>query len=452
MSKTVKWILISVVLLVVVLAGLKAAGVFGKDEGTKVTAEKVQKRTITEIVNASGKIYPEVEVKISPDISGEITELTVQEGDTVKKGQILARIYADIYSIQANQAATGVAQSQAQLANSQASINALQAQLEQAERTYNMQKQLFDDKVISRNEFNIAESNYKTAKANYNAANQGIRGGQAAVQSAAANLAKANKDLSRTVITAPMAGVVSLLSVKKGEKVAGNSFNVGTEILRIADMSKIEIRVDVGESDVPKVHLGDSAMVMVDAYNDRKFRGIVTQIASSNNGAASQTTAITNTSTDVTNYKVYVRLLPESYADLLGKRFFPFKPGMSASADIQTRTHSNILSVPINAVTTRDVNDSTGKDKKPDDAKDVTKAETNTDDLEVIVFIIDKNDLAKKAKVKTGIQDINNIEITEGLKEGDMVISGPYDVVSKQLKEKDKIKVVDKKELFEKKE
>jgi HlyD family secretion protein len=226
---------------------------------------------------------------------------------------------------------------------------------------------------------------------------------------------------------------------------------VGTEILRIADMSKIEIRVDVGESDVPKVHLGDSAVVMVDAYNDRKFRGIVTQIASSNNGAASQTTAITNTSTDVTNYKVYVRLLPESYADLLGKRFFPFKPGMSASADIQTKTHTNVLSVPINAVTTRDINDSLDRDKKGD-AVDVAKAETNTDDLEVVVFITDKDGLAKKVKVKTGIQDINNIEITEGLTAGDMVISGPYDVVSKQLKEKDKVKVVDKKELFKRKE
>jgi HlyD family secretion protein len=451
MSKTVKWILISVVLLVLALAGLKAAGVFGKDEGTKVTAEKVQKRTITEIVNASGKIYPEVEVKISPDISGEITELTVQEGDTVKKGQLLARIYADIYSIQAHQAATGVAQSQAQLANSQASIDALMAQFDQAEKNYNMQKQLFDDKVISRSEFNIAESNYKSAKANYNAATQGIHGGEAAVKSSQANLEKANKDLGRTLITAPMTGVVSLLNVKKGEKVAGNSFTIGTEMLRIADMSKIEIRVDVGESDIPKVHLGDSALVTVDAYNDRKFRGIVTQIASSNNGAASQTTAITNTSTDVTNYKVYVRLLPESYADLLGKRFFPFKPGMSASADIQTKTHSNVLSVPINAVTTRDRNDSTAKDKKPA-ADNNTKVASNTDDLDVVVFVIDKEGLAKKVKVKTAIQDINNIEVTEGLKEGDMVISGPYDIVSKQLKEKDKVKVVDKKELFEKKE
>lgn len=450
MSKTVKWILISVVLLLVVLIGLKAAGVFGKDEGTKVTAEKVQKRTITEIVNASGKVYPEIEVRVSPDISGEITELTVQEGDSVKKGQTLARIYADIYSIQANQASTGVAQSQAQLANSQASINALQAQLDQAEKTFKMQKQLFDDKVISANEFNVAESNYKSALANFNAAKQGIRGGQAAVASAQANLAKANKDLGRTLIVAPMSGVVSLLNVKKGERVAGNSFTLGTEMMRIADMSKIEVRVDVGESDIPKVHLGDSAIVTVDAYNDRKFRGIVTQISSSNNGAAAQTTTTTtNTSTDVTNYKVYVRLLPESYSDLLVKGKFPFKPGMSASADIQTKTHLNVLSVPINAVTTRDKNEANGTDKKP--AETETKT-TDIDDLDVVVFVIEKDGTAKKVKVKTGIQDINNIEITEGLKEGDQVISGPYDVVSKQLKEKDKVKVVDKKELFEKKE
>lgn len=450
MSKTVKWILISVVLLLVVLIGLKAAGVFGKDEGTKVTAEKVQKRTITEIVNASGKVYPEIEVRVSPDISGEITELTVQEGDSVKKGQTLARIYADIYSIQANQASTGVAQSQAQLANSQASINALQAQLDQAEKTFKMQKQLFDDKVISANEFNVAESNYKSALANFNAAKQGIRGGQAAVASAQANLAKANKDLGRTLIVAPMSGVVSLLNVKKGERVAGNSFTLGTEMMRIADMSKIEVRVDVGESDIPKVHLGDSAIVTVDAYNDRKFRGIVTQISSSNNGAAAQTTTTTtNTSTDVTNYKVYVRLLPESYSDLLNKGKFPFKPGMSASADIQTKTHSNVLSVPINAVTTRDKNETNATDKKPAETEAKT---TDIDDLDVVVFVIEKDGTAKKVKVKTGIQDINNIEITEGLKEGDQVISGPYDVVSKQLKEKDKVKVVDKKELFEKKE
>ncbi len=453
MSKTVKWILISLVVLVVTLAGLKVAGVFGKDEGIKVTAEKVQKRTIIEVVNASGKIYPEIEVKVSPDISGEITELNVQEGDSVKKGQIVARIYADIYSIQANQAASGVAQSEAQVANSQASLEALKANMDQVEKSFKMQKQLYDEKVISSNEFYVADAAYKTAVANYNAAKQGIRGGQAAVQSAQANLAKANKDLGRTAVIAPMDGVVSLLSVKKGERVVGSNMMAGTEMLRIADMSKIEIRVDVGESDVPKVHLGDSAIVTVDAYSDRKFRGIVTQIASSNNGAASQM-ALANTSNDVTNYKVYVRLLPQSYADLLGKGTFPFRPGMSASADIQTKTHPVVLSVPINAVTTRDIKDSTAKaDKKNAENEMATaKAATSLDDLEVVVFVMDSVGIVKKVTVKTSIQDINYIEITDGLKEGDMVVSGPYEVVSKTLKEKDKVKAVDKKEIFEKKE
>ncbi|MEP7109353.1 MAG: efflux RND transporter periplasmic adaptor subunit [Ferruginibacter sp.] len=449
MSKTVKWILIGLVVLVATLGALKAAGVFGEKQGTKVTAEKAQKRTIIEIVNASGKIYPEIEVKVSPDISGEITELNVLEGDSVKKGQIIARIYADIYSIQANQARSGVAQSEAQVANSQAALDAFKAQMEQAQKTFNMQKQLFDDKVISANEFNLADANYRSAQANYNAAKQGIRGGMAAIQSAQSNLAKANKDLGRTAVLAPMNGVVSLLSVKKGERVVGSNLMSGTEMLRIADMAKIEIRVDVSESDIPKVHLGDSAIVTVDAYSDRKFKGIVTQIASSNNGAATQT-ALANTSTDVTNYKVYVRLLPESYSDLLGRGAYPFRPGMSASADIQTKTHINVLSVPINAVTTREKNDSTKKNTSVV-ADASAPATASADELEVVVFLVDKEGVVKKTKVKTDIQDINYIEITEGLKGGEDVITGPYDVVSKLLKEKDKVKVVDKKDLFEQK-
>lgn len=452
MSKSLKWILISLGILIVLLVVLSKAGAFGKDEGTKVTAEKVQRRTITEIVNASGKIYPEVEVKISPDISGEVTELNVREGDTVKKGQVLARIYADIYNIQRNQAASGVEQSRAQVANSQAAINALKAQMEQAQRTYDMQKKLFEDKVISRNEFNVADANLKSAIANYNAALQGIKGGEASVKSAKENLAKANTDLSRTEITAPMDGVVSLLSIKKGEKVAGNSFNVGTEMLRIADMSKIEVRVDVGENDIPKVKLGDSALVEVDAYTDRKFRGFVTQIASSNNGAATES-ALANTSNDVTQYKVYIRLDPSSYMDLLGKGFFPFRPGMSANADIQTKTHNNVLSVPINAVTTRDRNDSTKSVATNKTSGSETKSSSSSaEDLDVVAFVIGKDNKVNKVKVKTDIQDINYIEITDGLKEGDMVVTGPYDLVSKTLKTGKEVKVVDKKELFDKKE
>lgn len=455
MNKKTKWLLIGIGALVVLLVILSKSGAFGKAEGLKVTAEKVQNRTIIELVNASGKVYPEIEVKVSPDISGEITELTVAEGDTVKKGQLLARIYADIYNIQRNQAASGVAQSQAQVANSQAALAALKAQMEQSKQTYDMQKKLFDEKVISRSEFNIADANYKSALANYNAATQGIRGGQAGVQTAVANLEKANKDLSRTAIVAPMDGVVSLLNVKKGESVAGNSFNVGTEILRIADMDKIEVRVDVGENDIPKVKLGDSALVTIDAYNDRKFKGIVTQIASSNNGAATSS-ALASATNDVTQYKVYIRILKSSYLDLLGKGSFPFRPGMSANADIQTRRQISVLSVPINAVTTRDKNDSTNAGvtaKKKDDAE-IKANESSTsdmDDVEVVVFVKDSSDKVSKVKVTTGIQDINYIEITSGLKAGQSVISGPYEAVSKTLKNGTKVKVVDKKDLFSEK-
>ena len=326
-------------------------------------------------------------------------------------------------------------------------LDALKAQLEQAERTYNMQKELFDDKVISRNEFNVADASYKTAKANYNAATQGIKGGQANVQTARASLQKAQKDLGRTIIVAPSDGVISLLNVKKGEKVAGNSFNVGTEMMRIADMNKIEVRVDVPENDIVKVQLGDTALIEVEAYSNRKFKGIVTKIASSNNGAATSGLTASN---DVTQYKVNILLIAESYMDLIGKGSFPFRPGMSASADIQTETHANVLSVPINAVTTRDKNDSSKTEKKKIDASDAKAVAAAEDDLEVVVFVLNKDNTLKKVKVKTAIQDINNIEITEGLSKDEMVITGPYDVVSKTLKVGDRVKVVDKKELFDK--
>lgn len=448
MNKKTKWILIISIGVTVLLIVLYKSGVLGKKENIKVTAEKAQMRTIVEVVNASGKVYPEVEVKVSPDISGEITELNVQEGDTVKKGQVLARIYADVYSIQRDQASYGVNQSKAQVANSQAGLDALQAQLDQAQKNFDMQKKLFEDKVISKSEYNVAEANLKTAKANLNAASQSIKGASASVQSAVANLNKANKDLGRTTILAPMDGVVSLLNVKKGEKVAGNSFNVGTEILRIANMDKIEVRVDVGENDIPKVKLGDSASISIDAYSDRKFKGIVTQIASSNNGASSQS-GLTSASNDVTQYKVYIRLLTESYRDLLGKGIFPFRPGMSASADIETQTHTNVLSVPINAVTTREKEGLMNKEVKKDDEENETTT-ASVDDLDVVVFTLDETKKVKKVKVKTGIQDINYIEITDGLKEGQEVVTGPYDIVSKTLKDSTEVLKVDKKELFEK--
>lgn len=445
MSKSLKWIIISLVTIIVIIVVLKATGVIGKDEGIKVTAEKVQRRTIVETVNASGRVYPEVEVKMSPDISGEIVELNVEEGDSVKKGQVLAKIYGDIYATQRDQAAAIVSQQQAQLANARASLAALQAQYEQAKKTYEMQKQLYDQKIISANEFNTADAAYKTALANLNAARQGIQGSQASVQSARAALEKANKDISRATLEAPMDGIISQLNVKEGERVVGSSMMAGTEMMRIADMSKIEVRVEVGENDIPKVHIGDSATIEIDAFNTRKFTGVVTQIATS-----SGVTGATGVSTDVTNYEVRIRIDSASYADLIKPEFkksFPFRPGMNASADIKTNSKANVLSVPINAVTTRDKEELAGGDSVQ--TANVAIDETENDNgLKEVVFLVQKDGTVKPQVVTTGIQDINNIEILSGLNENDEVVTGPYEVVSKTLKAGSKIKVVPRDQLF----
>ena len=315
MNKKLAWIIGILVVLIVLMIVLKQCGVIGKEEGIKVTTEKVTKRTIIETVNASGKIYPEVEVKVSPDISGEIVELNVAEGDSVRRGQILARIYADIYTSQRDQAAAYVTQSQAQVSNSTAQLEALKATLDQAESNYNRQKQLLDENVISRAEFEQAEQTIRSARAQYNAAVQGIRGSRASVQSAQAQLQKANKDVSRATLVAPMDGVVTLLAVKKGERVVGTAQMAGTEMLRVADLSVMEVRVNVGENDIPKVKLYDSALVEVDAYTNRKFKGIVTKIGSSNTTAA-QSSQIGST-TDVANYEVHIRFISACHWNLI---------------------------------------------------------------------------------------------------------------------------------------
>lgn len=457
MNKKLIWIIGGLVAVILILVILKKNGVIGKEAGMKVTAEKAVDRTIIETVNASGKVYPEVEVKVSPDISGEIMELNVNEGDSVRKGQVLARIYADIYNSQRDQAAAVVTQSQAQVLNSTAQLEALKATLDQAETTFKRQKQLLEDKVISHAEFEQADQAIKTARAQYNAATQGIKGSQASVQNAQAQLSRANKDVSRATLVAPMNGVVSLLAVKKGERVVGTAQMAGTEMLRIADMNIMELRVNVGENDIPKVQLNDSAVIEIDAYTNRKFMGIVTKIASSNTTAA-QSASLSSSSTEVTNYQVNIRLLPQSYQDLLSRSksgSSPFRPGMNASADIQTKTRNNVLAVPINAVTTRDKNgDKPVSDKKQDKDNNNNNSQevpaVNADDLEEVVFVLqaDKTTV-KKVKVKTDIQDINYIQITNGLKPGEEVITGPYNLVSKTLKDGDKVKIVPKEQLFE---
>jgi HlyD family secretion protein len=450
MNKKLKWTLIGVGALVALSVIGKIMGSGDKDE--KVTVEKVALRTIVETVNASGKVYPEVEVKISPDISGEITELNVQEGDSVKKGQVLARIYADIYALQRDEAASRVSQSSATVENSRAALEALRANYNQTKATYDRNKKLFDDKVISRAELEQVETAFKSAQANLNAAEQGLRGLQAGVKGSEVSLSRANKDLSRTTLVAPMNGVVSSLKVKKGERVAGNSFNVGTEMMTVADMSILEVRVDVGENDIVKISIGDSADVEVDAYNNRKFKGVVTKIASSTKGAAALAT-----SNDVTNYEVRIRLDPASYADL-AKLPFPFRPGMNATADIRTNTVANVLSVPITAVNTRvKGSDMNVEDKKKEQAENKggddnssTNGAMASDELEEVVFVLQKEGTVKKVVVRSGVQDINYIEILAGLKKDDEVVTAPYAAISKTLKDGAKVKVVKKEELFEK--
>lgn len=458
MNKKWIWILSGIAVVVITLLVLKQKGIIGKEEGTKIAVEKASRLDITEVVTASGKVYPEVELKISPDISGEIMQLTVQEGDSVIKGQLLAMVYADIYATQRDQAAAGVAQQMAQVENASASLGSFKARMDQAERQYNRQKQLFQEKVISKLEFEQAENAFLTAKADYSAATQSIKSGQAGVASARASLQRADKDLGRTSVFAPMNGIVSLLNVKKGERVVGNSMMAGTEMMRIADMRVIEVRVDVGENDIPKVTIGDTALVEVDAYNKRKFKGVVTQISSTSRGTGG---AVSTSSSDVTNYEVRIRLIPASYADLVDPakpKSFPFRPGMSANADIQTNTHANVIAVPINAVTTRDRSDTavTGKEvkkekksEKPEEAAGPDVTFKDVDALDEVVFVLDKDGAVKRVKVKTGIQDINHIEITEGIKPGDEVVVGPYTVVSKTLRTGMKVKVVKKEELFE---
>lgn len=457
MKKKTIWAISGLVVVIVGLVVAKKKGWIGQDEGVKVAVEKVEKRTIIETVNASGRIFPEVEVKVSSDVSGEITELMVIEGDSVKRGQVVARIYADILGTQQKQAAAVVSQQEFQVANVEAQIAGLQSAVDIAQANFDRQKKLLADKVISQSEFEQAENQLKTARANLHAAQRNKAASEASVQSARANLDRASKDVSRTTIVAPMDGVVSLLNVKKGERVVGTAQMAGTEMMRIADMNRIEIRVDVTENDIPKVNIGDSAIVTVDAYINRKFKGIVYQIASSQTGAVNVTASTSSTSSEVTNYKVFITLLPQSYADLFDPKHpnrFPFKPGMTANADIQTTTKPNIMAVPLNSVTTRNKNEGKEGEKSKEGEKQGpapgADGESGEDNKEVVVFVYDPQKLwVVKRMVKTGIQDTRYIEILDGLKPGEQVVSEPYNAISRILKEETKVKVVEKDKLFE---
>jgi HlyD family secretion protein len=439
-SKKAWWIIIScLVVVVAIIVVIKNR----EDDGIKVAVEKVARHTITETVTASGKIYPETEVKIAPEVSGEIIMLDVQEGDSVNKGDVLVKINAAIYSSIVNQATASVEQSKATVQNTREMMAQAESQYMLATATYNRNKKLFEQKVISQLEFEQGEASYKSAKATYEASKATTMGGKYSIDGAMAGLSQARENLHRTTIIAPTSGIISQLNVKRGERVVGTAQMAGTEMLTIADMSRIEVRVDVSETDISKVKIGDTTIIDADAYRNRKFKGIVSKVAVSS--AKSGLSSATGSSTDqVTNYTVHILILPSSYADLTEKMThgkFPFKPGMSASVEIQTNRQENILSVPVNAVTTRDW---------PDSIKKKDENGTITNEIRQVVFVLDeKTNTVKLKDVKTGLQDNKYLEITEGLNENEQVVAAPYGAIARTLNDKNKVKVVEKDKLFE---
>jgi HlyD family secretion protein len=409
----------------------KKAGWFGQEFTVKVSVENPQIRTITEIVTASGKIQPETEVKISPDVSGEIVELKIQEGEKVLKGDLLLKIKPDIYLSAVDRAEAAVNSAKANYANARAYLKQIEAKYKQTKNAYIRSKTLWEQETISQADYESALSSFEMVEAELTAAEKSLEASRYSVQSAEATLSETKENLSKTIIYAPMDGTVSRLDVEIGERVVGTMQMAGTDMLRVADLSRMEVKVDVNENDIVKVKLNDTAIVEIDAYLGEKFTGVVTEIANSAN--------VSGMSTDqVTSFDVKILLLKESYQHLIKKDYpNPFRPGMSATVDIKTHTKTDILTVPIQCVTTRTNTDTTESLNKAD-----------ADEYHEIVFVVSK-DMANQRNVITGIQDNQYIEIVDGLTTGDEVVTAPYSAISRKLKEGTGVEVVDKEELFQ---
>lgn len=435
-------------IVIVLLAIAKSAGWIGSSDAVKVSTEKVSVQNITETVSANGKVQPEVEVKISADVSGEVVELFIKEGEQVQKGKLLCRINPEIYMSGLERMKAALNGSRANLESTKSRLIQAQSQFAKAEATYNRNKKLFDDGAISSSDFESIKSAWEVAKSEVDAANQGVSAADYNVKSSEASLKEANENLNKTTIYAPVAGTVSKLSVEKGERVVGTSQMAGTEIMRIANLNEMEVSVDVSENDIVRVHLNDTADIEVDAYLDRKFKGIVTEVANSAN--------VTGMNTDqVTNFTVKIRILRDSYSDLIPAdkpTESPFRPGMSATVEIRTKHADNVLALPIQAVTTRDTTKRANEKRvsRPGEAAPEKEEAINKNvKPRECVFIV-KDNKTILTLVKTGIQDNTYIEIKEGLKKGDVVVTAPYNAISKTLKDQTTIKVVKKEELFDK--
>jgi HlyD family secretion protein len=453
-SNKIWWILGGVVLLLGGgLAVAKQKGWIGKEPSTEVEFTKAKKADIIERVSASGKIQPEVEVKLSPDVSGEIVGLYVTEGDSVRAGQLLLKIKPDNYESLFARAEAQVNSARASVEQSKSGQSQSESRLLKAKIDYDRNKKLHDDKVISDADFDQFNSQYLVAKQDVESAKANVLAAEFNVKSSQAALKEARANLTKTTIYAPQSGTVSKLNVELGERVVGTSQMAGTELLRIANLNKMEVRVNVNENDITRVSMNDTVIIDVDSYSasGRKFKGVVYEIASSANGLGSSAAAAAVSSDAVTEFEVKIRVLRSSYSDLIvGKRSYPLKPGMTASVEIITNRKMGVLSVPLATVTTRDPTMKPEGDKKEGEDNNNQEPEKviKKDKIKEVVFVMDKDSKAKLREVKTGISDFENIEILSGLKEGETIISGPYITVSKKLKEGD---LVAKKKVEEKK-
>lgn len=403
--------IIAVLLLVAVIGGRRS-------QLPTVETEAVSRQTITETVTASGKIQPEVEVKISAEVSGLLFELPVKEGDIVEAGQLLVGINPDIYESAINRADAAVNTARSTLASARARKLQAEAQFDAAARAWERSQTLFNQGAISQAEYDQAKSSFEVSRAEVQAASESIVSSEFSIRSAEATRREAADNLKRTRIMAPQGGTVTALTKEVGEAVLGTSMMQGETIMRISDLSSMEVNVEVNESDIVRVSIGDTATVEVDAFRDEEFKGIVTEIGNTALNAMDNLSASLN---QVTNFGVKIRILPESYSHLAEAGTSPFRPGMSATVEIKTASEKNALAVPLKAVTTR---------------ADTT--ENATEKSVLCVFVLEDGK-AKLRNIEGGIQDSKYMSIQSGLKEGDEVITGPYEMVSRKLKDGKKV-------------
>jgi len=410
-----------------VLISLVVAASFfgGKRELPEVISTTAELNNIVERVSASGKIQPELEVSVSAEVSGQLIELPVKEGDVVAEGDLLAVINPDVYISARNRAQAAVNTTLSNLSSAKAMLASSESGYFVAKKSWDRNQILFKSGVVSEAEFHQSESAFNAAEANLVSAGEGVKSAEYSILSAQASLQETLDNLSRTTLRAPQAGIVTALVKEVGESVQGNGFVAGEVVMKISNLGLMEVDIEVNESDIVRVKIGNNAEIEVDAYLDETFKGHVSEI-----GNTALNAGVNGFNLDqVTNFSVKVRISPDSYEHLLNdssKSQSPFRPGMSATVDLLTRNVKDVVSIPIQCVSTRKSEDS--------------------DDAELGVFLMGEGDEVVWSKVKTGIQDNFNIEIISGLKEGDVIVSGPYDMVSRKLEDGDKVEVKEEEE------